>query len=66
MTRWLGIGLVVAVLVLAVTRLSCLAGDRAGASFGEVGEIGTPAGSDLPVHFEVDHLAPGPGPVLTR
>ena len=68
MVRWLGTGLAVAVLVLAVTELSCLAGDRSGLALGEpASAVSEPAAPfDMPVRFEVDHGAPGAGPALTR
>ena len=68
MARWVGVGLVVTSLVLAGSELSCLAGDTPG---GPAASPSTAAPAPdpmtgLPVQFEVDHTAPGAGPVLTR
>lgn len=68
MARWVGVVLVVTLLVLAGSELSCLAGDAPGgpaASPPTTAAAPDPTGG-LPVHFEVDHTAPGGGPVLTR
>ena len=62
--RWVGTGLAVVVLLLAGTQLSCLAGDVAGQMREQ--RPAAAAAPDLPVHFEVDHTAPGLRPVLTR
>lgn len=68
MARWLGAVVAVLVLVLAYGTLSCLAGDGWGAALGgpeaTVSEPGV--APEVPVGFEVDHVAPGPAPVLTR
>ena len=67
MARWVGTGMAVTVLVLAVTQLSCLAGDGTGSALGEPGSAVTRPATpvDVPVQFELEHT-PGPGPVLTR
>jgi hypothetical protein len=68
MVRWVGVGLVVTVLVLAGSELSCLAGDTPGGPAASPPTAAPAPGpvDGLPVDFEVDHTAPGAGPVLTR